>query len=553
MTAPIIIRRDRSISVVNRQSPFNVTVDKVGPRGSDGLQGSDAAGIRLTVDTTTTDSDPGGPGNWRANSTTFASITKLWIDNTQVGGGDITGWLDALDDGGTSVHRCVLHIELVSDATHWAEFDVTGSVVDKTGYRELTVAPRAQVNWPFTNGAAVIAGQSRTGVQGANGSDPGILFTWDTGTADADPGAGKIRANNASLASAATLYISKTNRTGDNIAATLAALDDSTNTSSKGLLVITSPVDDHQCTFIIGAVTDATNYIKLTVSGQAGTTSFAAGVGISFQPNRTGDAGATGSAGSNGIDGTSIMSRVRVVATANVVIASALENGDTLNGKTLATNDLVLLTGQTAPAENGVYTVVASGAASRTTAFNTYDSMPGCYFSVMEGTAYADTLWRCTSDKGGSLGTTALAFSQFGASFIGFSVDKNGTDQTGISDSTSTKVTWPREVYDVGGLFASDGWTPPAGNVALACGLITSCTITAGATIAAQLYKNGSIFKNVTEPSTPNQGSAVIAVEDIANGTDVYTMQVFQDVTASTVTVVGTTYQTWFMGHWIGP
>lgn len=52
---------------------------------------------------------------------------------------------------------------------------------------------------------------------------------------------------------------------------------------------------------------------------------------------------------------------IRVRSTANVVLASGLENGDTLNGVTLATGDNVFLGSQTAPAENGIYTVVASG------------------------------------------------------------------------------------------------------------------------------------------------------------------------------------------------
>lgn len=122
-------------------------------------------GIRLTVDTATADADP-GTGKWRANSTTFASVTKLWIDNAQVGGGDISGWLDALDDGGASAHRSVLRLENLNDSEQWAEFNVTGSVVDKTGYRELTVTPRAQVGWPFTNASTSIVSQSRTGVVG---------------------------------------------------------------------------------------------------------------------------------------------------------------------------------------------------------------------------------------------------------------------------------------------------------------------------------------------------------------------------------------------------
>ena len=57
------------------------------------------------------------------------------------------------------------------------------------------------------------------GIEGPQGADAGILMLWDTGTTDADPGAGDLRANNASVAAATKLFISKTSRGGSNIAA----------------------------------------------------------------------------------------------------------------------------------------------------------------------------------------------------------------------------------------------------------------------------------------------------------------------------------------------
>lgn len=136
--------------------------------------------------------------------------------------------------------------------------------------------------------------------------------------------------------------------------------------------------------------------------------------------------------GLDGIDGASALTVIRVVATANVAISTALENGDALDGVTLATNDLVLLAGQSAPAQNGVYVVPASGGASRAAAFSTYDEHPGRYFSVMEGTAGADKLYRCTSNKGGTLGTTAIVMSEFTSS-------NPATDDGGSLGTTSLK------------------------------------------------------------------------------------------------------------------
>lgn len=124
--------------------------------------------------------------------------------------------------------------------------------------------------------------------------------------------------------------------------------------------------------------------------------------------------GATGPQGPAS-DGLTI---VRLAATANVNISSGLVNAATIDGVAVATGQLVLLTGQTAPAENGVYAVVASGAASRATGLTTFDSLCGRYFSVMEGTAGHDKLYRCTSDKGGTLGTTAIVISEFSSATV---------------------------------------------------------------------------------------------------------------------------------------
>src|SRR5581483_8915661 len=121
--------------------------------------------------------------------------------------------------------------------------------------------------------------------------------------------------------------------------------------------------------------------------------------------------GPPGPAGPTGPAGASALTICRAKTTANVNLAGGgLANGTSHDGVTLATGDRVLVTAPTAQAENGVYLVPASGAASRDTAFDTYDEHPGVYVSVMEGTTNADTLWRCTSNRGGTLGSSPIAF-----------------------------------------------------------------------------------------------------------------------------------------------
>ncbi|WP_315759294.1 MULTISPECIES: hypothetical protein [unclassified Bradyrhizobium] len=136
-----------------------------------------------------------------------------------------------------------------------------------------------------------------------------------------------------------------------------------------------------------------------------------------------------------------------------------------------------------------------------------------------------------------------------------FSAHKNGTDQTGIADSTFTQVTFPTEVYDVGNYFAANAWTPPAGKVHLDAAVFISATVTTGAQIAITLYKNGAGFKQGNWPlsSLLGGGAGFIGCDDIANGADVYTVQVYVDTSSGTATISGNSVLTFFSGHWICP
>jgi hypothetical protein len=119
---------------------------------------------------------------------------------------------------------------------------------------------------------------------------------------------------------------------------------------------------------------------------------------------------------------------VRVKTTANVNLATDLENGDTIDGVVLATGDRVLVGSQTAPAENGIYVVPASGAASRATDADAWTELVAAFVVVEEGTANADTFWLCTVNAGGTLGVTAVNFAQFGGGTV---------LSTGITDSSA--------------------------------------------------------------------------------------------------------------------
>lgn len=91
---------------------------------------------------------------------------------------------------------------------------------------------------------------------------------------------------------------------------------------------------------------------------------------------------------------TGVKDPVRVIATTNGTLATAYENGDTVDGVTLATGDRILLAGQTSASENGIYTVNASGAPTRAVDADASGEIKvGTYIYVQAGTAGAGTQW----------------------------------------------------------------------------------------------------------------------------------------------------------------
>lgn len=127
---------------------------------------------------------------------------------------------------------------------------------------------------------------------------------------------------------------------------------------------------------------------------------------------------------------------VRVATTANITIATALNNGDTLDGVTLATNDRVLVKNQSTGAQNGIYVVGASPA--RATDFDAWTEIPGAIIPVLEGTVNGDKLFKCTNNAGGTLGTTAIVFADITSGLISDTA-YDATSWNGVIDVAPSK------------------------------------------------------------------------------------------------------------------
>jgi hypothetical protein len=102
---------------------------------------------------------------------------------------------------------------------------------------------------------------------------------------------------------------------------------------------------------------------------------------------------------------------VKVVSySTNITIATALNNGDTLEGIALVTGDLVLVVNQTDLSENGIYTVGPSPA--RTTNYDNFEAFVGLEVYEVQTGADVESQWFCVAASGGVIDTDDLEFIQ---------------------------------------------------------------------------------------------------------------------------------------------
>lgn len=133
---------------------------------------------------------------------------------------------------------------------------------------------------------------------------------------------------------------------------------------------------------------------------------------------------------------------VRAATTASGTLASSFANGSVIDGVTLVTGNRILIKNQSSNTENGIYTVNASGAPTRATDMDAWTEVPGAYVFIEEGSTLADTGWVCTSNTGGTLGSTAITWVQFfgaGTYTAGTGLTLSGT-QFSITSPIATTI-----------------------------------------------------------------------------------------------------------------
>lgn len=177
---------------------------------------------------------------------------------------------------------------------------------------------------------------------------------------------------------------------------------------------------------------------------------------------------------------------VVAASTADGALATAYEDGDTLDGVTLATGDRILLKDQTDATENGVYVVAASGAPARAADAAAGSDAKGITVTVTGGTVNDDRVYLQTNTPA-VVGTDGLAFSQLGGgtgttytadgqgielSSTTFSLELNGAtlskSASGLKVSDSYAGAGLAVTTDVLAVGAGDGITVNSNDVALA-------------------------------------------------------------------------------------
>lgn len=133
--------------------------------------------------------------------------------------------------------------------------------------------------------------------------------------------------------------------------------------------------------------------------------------------------------------GLNVKQAVLAATTTNITLVG----GQVVDGVTLAAGDRVLVKNQSTASQNGIY-VVQTTIWTRAADMDSWSEVPGAFTFVEQGSTQADTGWVCTSNPGGTIGTTAIVFAQF--SGAGSYTAGTGLTLTGNQFSiTNTSVT----------------------------------------------------------------------------------------------------------------
>lgn len=236
---------------------------------------------------------------------------------------------------------------------------------------------------------------------------------------------------------------------------------------------------------------------------------------------------ATDAANKQYVDNTAVAldwkENVRAASSANLAIASAVVNGASIGGVTVATGDRVLLMGQTTASENGIYIVAASGAASRATDANTSAKIQNMIVRISEGT-FADQMWQLITDNV-NLGTTNLVYTQFGGGAT-YTADGNGLELVGNQfqlELDGTTLQKSSTGLRIGAGAAGNGLTEASGVLSVGAGTgisVTADAIAVDTSVVVRKFAANCAATTNPQTFTHNLNSAdvEVVVKEVSTG-----------------------------------
>ena len=251
------------------------------PVGNTGMMG----GVSMQYSTTTTDSDPGA-GFIRFNNTSLNSATLLYIDDSD-GTNDISAWVATWDDSNSATAGYLTIAGNPNTSSPLVIYKVTG-LTDATGY--------TKVNVTYVAGSTSISNNAEISVNFSASGDvaqSGLHFKFDTGTSNADPGAGELAFNHGTPSSVTVLYIDDADQNSVDVSAFVQSWDDG-NDANKGYVRIEKrgTPSTYALFKVNAAVTDESGWTQVPVAYVIGSGSFSAADSLDVNFTKNGDLGA---------------------------------------------------------------------------------------------------------------------------------------------------------------------------------------------------------------------------------------------------------------------
>ena len=239
---------------------------------------------------------------------------------------------------------------------------------------------------------------------------------------------------------------------------------------------------------------------------------------------------------------------VRVVTLTNITLAGSAPS--TVDGITLVANDRVLVTGQTTGSQNGLYYVSTLGTGSNGTWTRSSDGnvtgeiLAGLIVMVTEGTTYADTQWKLTTDDPITIGTTALTFVQ---NYLANSISSGtsnvsvraGANVTISSAGTANVLTISSTGTVVSGTESVTG-NITGGNI-LTAGLISATGNITGGNISATAHTGTTVSITGTATAASVVGGVITGTSTSVTGTTTAASVVGGVITGMSISVTGAT------------